>query len=285
MAETAFQTEYRQAFIHGFEDMSSRLRGTTVTHATVKGNTATFLVATSGSATAVTRGANGLIAARPDSLTQTSATLAEYHDLVRKTGFNIFASQGDQKKVMQETTMAVLNRKIDDLIIAQLDTATNDTGTAAPASLDMVAKSKTILGNNFVDLSDEDNLFAVISPGFEAYLMQTKEYASADYVEIKPFGAAQPKKYKRWYGVNWLVHPRLTGSVGAGSTGASEQCFMYHRNAIGHAADKGGLQSFVGYDEEQDYSFARVTIYMGAVLLQNAGVVMMKHDASAYAAS
>ena len=283
MADTAFQREYRQSFIHGFEDMQSRLRSTVTTHSQIKGNEAIFLVATSGSATAVTRGVNGLIAARADSLTQNTCTLAEWHDLVRKTGFNIFASQSDQKKIMQETAMAVLNRKIDDDIIAQLDTLTNDTGTAQKASLDMVAYAKVVLGNNFVDTSDEDNMFAVISPAFNAYLMQIKEYASADYVENKPFVGAS-RKFRRWFGVNWVEHPRLTGSIGAGSTSSSEQCFMYHRNAIGHAVDKDGLQTPVGYDEEQDYSYARVSGYFGSKLLQNAGGVMMKHDGSAYAA-
>ena len=283
MAETAFQTEYRQSFIHGFEDMTSRLRGTVTTHAMIKGNQAVFQVATSGSATATTRGVNGLIPARADSLTQTTCTLAEWHDLVRKTGFNIFASQGDQKKIMQETTMAVLNRKIDDDIIAQLDTATNDTGSALPASLDMVIYAKVILGNNFVDTSDEDNMFAVVSPAFMGYLMQVKEYASSDYVESKPY-VGPARKYRRWMGVNWIEHPRLTNSVGAGGSGSSEQCFMYHRSAIGNAIDKGGLQTPVGYDEEQDYSFARVSGFFGSKLLQNGGIVMMKHDGSAYAA-
>jgi hypothetical protein len=50
-----------------------------VTEAVIKGNTATFLVADSGGATATTRGANGLIVARADDLTQTSATLQEWH--------------------------------------------------------------------------------------------------------------------------------------------------------------------------------------------------------------
>jgi len=79
LADSAFQTEYRQAFIHGFEDMDSRLRKTVTTHTEIKGNAAVFLVATSGSATAVPRGVNGLITARADSLTQTTATLAEWH--------------------------------------------------------------------------------------------------------------------------------------------------------------------------------------------------------------
>ena len=57
----------------------SWLRQTTVTEAVIKGNQATFLVAGSGGATASTRGLNGLITARADSLTQTTATLVEWH--------------------------------------------------------------------------------------------------------------------------------------------------------------------------------------------------------------
>ncbi len=284
MADTAYQTQYRQEFIHGFEDMQTRLRSTTVQEAVIKGNQAVFLVATSGSATAVTRGVNGLIEARADNLSQLTATLAEWHDLVRKTSWNIFASQGDQKRIMQETSMAVVNRKIDDDIITQLDTATNDTGTSATASLDMVVKSKVILGDNFVPVEEEDNMFGLISPAFDGYMMQVTEYASADYVEVKPF-TGPSVRFRRWYGVNWIIHPRLSGSVGAGGAGTTEKCYLYHRNSIGHAVDKSGLKAPVGYHEEQDYSWARVSVFMGSKLLQNAGVVQMKHDASAYAAS
>jgi len=283
MSDTAFQTQYRQEYIHGFEDRQSILRATTIQEAQVKGNQAVFLVADSGSATAVTRGVNGLIPARADNNTQLTCTLNEWHDLVRKTNFNVFASQGDQRRIMQATTMAVVNRKIDDIIIAQLDTATNDTGSAAQASLDMVVYARTILGNNFVDITDEDNMFGLISPAFEGYLMQIPEYASADYVSVMPF-TGPARRFRRWMGVNWMVHPRLTGSVGAGSAGTSEQCFMYHRNAIGCAVNKEGLQTPVGYDGEQGYSWARVSIDMGSKKLQNAGIVMMKHDASGYVA-
>jgi len=283
MPDTAFQTQYRQEFIYGFEDRQSILRATTVQEAVIKGNQATFLVADSGSASAVTRGVSGLIPARADNNTQSTATLQEWHDLVRKTNFNIFASQGDQRRIMQETTMAVINRKIDDTIITQLDTATNDTGSATAASLDMVVYARTILGNNFVDLMDEDNIFGLVSPAFEGYLLQIPEFASADYVESKPL-TGPARRFRRWAGVSWMVHPRLTNSIGAGGSGTSEQCYMYHRNAIGCAINKAGIDSPVGYDAEQAYSWARVSIDIGSVLLQNAGVVMMKHDGSGYTA-
>jgi hypothetical protein len=77
MAESAPQVQYRRELVAEFEEGMSWLRQTTVTEAVIKGNTATFLVAGSGGAAAVTRGINGLIPARADSMTQTSATLVE----------------------------------------------------------------------------------------------------------------------------------------------------------------------------------------------------------------
>lgn len=273
MADSAFQTQYRDEFIAGFEQRQSLVRSTTTTETDIKGNTAVFLVADSGSANATTRGANGLIPARADNLTQNSATLAEWHDLVRRTGFNLYASQGDGRRIMQETTMGVLNRKVDADIIAQLETGTQDTGTAATMSLSLVMYAVAILGNNAVPM--DGNISGLITPGAYAYLMQTKEFANVDYVNNKPF--ENSLTMFRWAGVNWIVHPNLTGK----GTSA-EKCIVYHKSAIGHACDVASIATAVGYDEEQDYSFARASAYMGSKLLQNTGVVIVNHDGSAF---
>jgi hypothetical protein len=275
----AYQTKYRNELILGFEDMQSRLRSTVVTEADVTGNQAIFLVSDSGSATATTRGADGLLVARSDSNTQSTATLAEWHDLVRKNRFNIFASQGNQSLLMQKTTMAVINRKIDDDIIAQLDTATNDLGAATTTTIDLVMKAATILGDNLVDIEEEDKMFALASPGVRGELMQLPEFSSADYVDVKPL-VGSARTYMRWAGFNWIFHPRLTGSVGAGSSGASEKCYFYHSDSIGHAIDKEGMDTAVGYDDEQDYSYCRASTFMGSKLLQNGGIVQFLHDNS-----
>lgn len=275
MADTAYQTQYRDEFIAGFEQRQSLVRQTVTTEAEVKGNTAVFLVADSGSASAVTRGVNGLIPARADNLTQNSCTLAEWHDLVRRTSFNLYASQGDGRRIMQETTMGVLNRKVDTDIITALETGTQDTGTAATMSLSLAMYGLAILGNNSVPM--DGNISCLITPGAYAYLMQTKEFASVDYVNNKPFESGMTMF--RWAGVNWVVHPNLTGK----GTSA-EKCIMYHKSAIGHACDMTSIQTAVGYDEEQDYSFARATAFMGSKLLQNSGVVIINHDGSAFAA-
>ena len=279
MAETAFTTQFRQETIASFEEESSLLGNAVVREAVIKGTTATFLVAGSGGATAVTRGVNGLIPARANDLTQASAALAEWHDLAKVTGFNVFGSQGDQRQIMQRTTLGVINRKIDADIIAQLDAASIDTGSSAVASVALVAKALGYLGNAEVPIQDAENMFGVVTPGFYAYMMQNTEFASGDYVDMKMFSGAI-KRYWRWFGINWIMHPNLTG-VGT----STEKCYIFHRNAIGHAVDTAGLKTAVGYDEEQDYSFCRASVYMGSKLLQNTGIVQVKHDGSAFALS
>ncbi len=278
MASTAFQTIYRQEFVASFEERSSHLRNACTTSANINGNTAVFLVAGSGGASAVTRGVNGLIPARSDDLTQNSCTLAEWHDLPQRTSFNIESSQGDARRIMQESSMGVINRKMDELVIEQLDTATQDTGTSATMSLSLVAKALAILGSAEVPIQEEDNMFGLISPAAYAYLMQIPAFTSADYVDIKPF-AGPMKRYRRWFGVNWIMHPNLTGN---GTS--TEDCYVFHRSAIGLATNK-DIRVAVGTDEEQDYSYVRTSVFMGAKLLQNTGVVNINHDASAYVAS
>lgn len=282
MADTAFQAQYRNEFIAGFEQRQSLLRDAVTTDAIVKGNTGYFLIADSGSASAVTRGVNGLIPARPDNLTQTSATLVEWHDLVRKTSFNIYASQGNQRDIMQKTSMGVINRKVDSDILTTLATATVDTGPSyVTASVGLVLKAKTILGNAGVPW--DGNLWGVISPAFEAYLMQTKEFGNREYLNgSSPLPGADPAwrdrpTVYRWLDVNWIVHPNVSG-VGT----SAEKCFLFHKSAIGHCVDTAGIQTAVGYDEEQDYSYARTTAFFGSALLQNSGVCVMYHDGSAY---
>lgn len=279
MADTAFQIQYRKEAIMGFEQGISLLRSAVTTEVTMKGNQATFLVADSGSATPKTRGVTGLIPARTDNLNQYTATLVEWHDLVRRTSFNIFASQGDGRRIMQMTTRKVMNRKIDSDILTELQNATVTTGNAATASLALVVKAKAILGNAQVDVEELENMFFVASPAFEAYLLQIPEFANSQYVEVKPFNGPA-RRYRQWAGFNWIFHPNISGK------GTSlEYCFAFHRASIGHAVNTGEMQALAGYHEEQDYSWARTTAFMGSKILQNSGIVVVKHDGSAYVGS
>lgn len=280
--DTAFQTMYRQEFIAGFEQHISLLRETVTTEGTITGNTMVFLVADSGAASAVTRGVNGLIPARSDNMTQNSCTLSEWHDLVRKTGFNVFASQGNQRQIMQMTSMGVLNRKIDSQIITELNTGTVAIGSAATLpSVSLFQNARVKLSNASVPW--DSNITLLCQPSFLAYMEQAPEFANAQLVDVKPYAGNTPSwrdkpMMYRWRNALIVEHPNLPGKATT-----AEKNFLYHKTAIGQAADKAGLKTPTGYNEEQDYSWARASMFMGAKLLQNSGVVVITTDGSAYA--
>lgn len=284
MADTAFQTQYRDEFIAGFEQRQSLLRETVTTEAVIKGNQAIFLVADSGAAEATTRGVNGLLTARADNLTQNTCTLAEWHDLVRKTGFNIFASQGNQREIMQQTTMAVMNRKIDDLIIDILDTTTVTMGSTTTIP-DVALFQQAVVKLQNASVPWDSNITLLCQPDFLSYLEEAPEFASAEYVEVRPYAGSdqnaswrdRPMAYK-WRNCLIITHPNLPGKA----TNAAVN-FLYHKSAVGHAINVEGINTDAGYDGEHDYSYARCTAFMGAVMLQTAGVVEIAHDGSARA--
>ncbi|MGI9514633.1 MAG: phage capsid protein [Anderseniella sp.] len=290
MPGAAPMIQYREEMVLAFGQRQSLLKDTTTKESQTKGNQATFLIVDS-SGTTVTRGVGGLIPARDNNNTQTTVTLKEKHDLIEMTGFNIFQSQGDQREIMQINTMSVLNRDIDAAILAQLETGTITTGATATASLTMVQKATTYLMNNGVPW--DGNVFAVISPAFLAYLMTIPTFSSADFVTVKPAvnypgwnamdaktASSMGQGWYEWLGVKWIVSNQI-----AGLGSSSELCFMYHRNAVGHAADAKGMDVAIGYEDKQQLSWSRCSLYHEAKLLQNTGIVQMTHDGSAIVAS
>lgn len=272
--------QFRKDTVAQFEQTQSLLKLTATKETVLQGNQATFLVAGSGTDTAVTRGTNGTIPYGNPTNSQYTATLVEKHAPYELTGFNVFASQGDQVSVMRKASMAVINREIDDTILTELANATQDfPSSAATASLSTINGAVAILGNNNIPVEEEDNMFAVISPAFRAYLYQSTEFANGLYVETKPYGGPVRKMW-RWMGINWIVSSRISG-LGT----SSEKCFLYHRNALGYAINLGEEKITAGYDEKQDTSWSRATLYHSAKILQNTGIVVIAHDGSAYVAS
>lgn len=275
MADSAFQRKYRREFVAGFEKRQSLARHTVTTEIEVNGNEAIFLVADSGDAVAQTRGINGRIQGRPDNLNQFTATLQEWHDKPERTDFNIYASQGDGRRIMQEGSMGVMNRKFDKDIHSALDTGTQtltmtqtNQGTFLADVLDLVV---TLSENNAND--EYDDLFALITPAFRANLQTIKQFSSHDYVKLAAFENVSKSKAFNWNGVNWIVDSALTGVGTATST-----CYIYNKKAVGHACDMERINTVVGYNEEDAYSWARTSAYMGSARLQNTGIVKVTHD-------
>ena len=282
-SRTADMTMYRSEYIAGFERGGSLLRNFVTTEYMKQGASIVFLVADSGSATAVTRGSDGLYPARVNNNNQTTLTLVDKTDLPRMNNFDIFKSQGPQREIMFKTSQSVLGRSVDDQILTALDTGTLGTSSSGSAdALGLFFHAMTILGSNNAGVVQKGDLTAVVSQGFYANMLKTKEFANIEHAEVKRLvnGIPTPMTVDQLAGVNILVH---NGISGVGTT--AEKCFMFHKNAVGHAIDKESFAPEFGYNAEQNYSWVRCSAYMAASKLQNTGIVQMTHDASSYASA
>ncbi len=279
MAVQAAITQFRQETVAQFEQKVSRLRGSTTPEMMKQGLTATFLVSGSNGDTATTRGANGDISYGGPQNSQVNIVLKERHAAKELTGFDVFASQGDQAGGLKRMVQNIMRRDVDLSILAALAAATQDWGTGT-FDLKTVQGAVAILGNNQVDIDEEENMFGVVSPSAWAYMLGISEFANAQYVKIQPFATGAWQMYRRWAGINWIQSPLVTG-VGT----ASELCYIYHRAALGWAGNLTEEKVYAGFEEKQGKSWARAELYHEAGLLQNSGVIKVTHDGSEFVAT
>lgn len=273
------QVIYRDQFVAGFERRESTLRKTVTTDTESRGGAVYFLIASSNNRSAVTRGPNGLIPSTDDLQTQVPVSFAEAHDLQKRTGFDIFRAQANQLSIMQMNGKAVINRKIDDDIIAALGTGTVTLGSIGSMSKTTANQIATKLRNAHAGEDDRGNLFTAVTPACWAYLTDITSFANSLYSSTGgkvEDGIPLADQMAYWMGINWMQH---TGLSGIGTSAAT--CLSWHRAAMGHAIAAGTIDAVIDRNREQDYSYARHSVYHGSQVLQNAGIVKFVHDDSA----
>lgn len=275
------QTVYRDQFIAAFERRDSVLRQAVTTETESRAGSIVFLVASSGASggrSAVTRGPNGRIPGSDDVQTPVTLTFAEDHDKNIKTGFDIFRAQANQLEIMRMNGMAVINRKIDSRILTELATTSVDLSTIGTMNKTVANKIVVKLRNAFVGEDVKGMLYCAVTPAAWAYMTDITSFANADYTETKKVDDGIPVigDWKYWMGINWCEHSGLTG-IGT----STATCLAWHKAAIGHAISPGGIDAYIGRNEEDDYSVVRHTAYNAAKMLQGTGVVKFTHDDSA----
>lgn len=260
------QVLYRDEFVASFEQRQSYLRDSVTTESMIKGSSAVFLV--TGTADSMKeRGVDGLIPAASEVDTQVTISLKEMHHRATVTGYDIFQAQSDRRRILQERGMKAANKEIDDTILTALDatTTTWNSGNAVVLSYPVLVDIITELYENQVD--NDGGITCVWSPKAYARILTFAQATSIDYVNQKPLMDGYQAPF-RFLGAQHIMHPRVPG-VGT----STAKCFVYHKAAIGHALDTAGIKIDVGYNGEHDYSYARHSVYHGAKILQNSGVI------------
>jgi hypothetical protein len=270
---------YKQDFIKAYEVEQATLPPTVRTDSQDRGGSTIFLVSGSGGRTAVTRGPRGLIPPGDNVQSTVTLTFREDHDKVIMTNFNIFRAQASDKQLemMRYQSLAVIHRKQDEIIIDALETGTVTLGTVVPQEvMTAIARASTMLYNAKVGLYTTGNLFAVVTPAVYNYMvLNVPQFTSVDYTGSKKVdkGVPSPTMRTMFMGFEWIVHPDLPGAGTSSSTN-----FIYHKEAVGYAVSTDGVQPFLDYNKEDDYTFRRTTIYHGSVKLQNAGIIKFQFD-------
>lgn len=274
MAYPVTATQYRDEWIHEFQRGETYLKDTVSRETILNGHSSAVWAIAGQSSGMSERGVNGLIPTRNANDRQVSAELKEKHSLENNTSFNVFTSQGGKlREVMQKRSRMDAVREIDDEIIRALSTATNvyNGGTAVTMTLGRMVDIISDLWEGNVD----ERVTFLHTPKSWARLLTMPNFTSSDYVDRKPLMDEAPRPVI--YANAWhMIHNGLPGR-----TGATAQMFVYAKSAIGHAlADGDDIKVAAGYNDEQDYSWDRATIYHRALILQQAGVLKVVHDDS-----
>jgi hypothetical protein len=275
MAYMITKEQYREEWIVSFQRGETPLKNAVSRELMTSGLTAKF--ALQGAAGRMTeRGVNGLIPSRNRTDTQPSITLKEKHSKETQTGFNVFTAPANLREAMQNAGALAAYREIDYTIIDALATATNqyNGGSAITLTHGKIVDALTDIFEN--DVVTSDMITCVWTPKAWGRLLTIPEFKSVDYVADKPLVGYGVDKPKVWMGAVHFMH---NGLPGRGTATASN--FIFAKPAVGHAIASGEIQVAAGYNDEDDYSFSRHTIYDGATILQQSGVIEVITDDTA----
>ncbi|MDQ1080423.1 phage capsid protein [Pseudoroseomonas cervicalis] len=262
-----FESEVHEAY----QRQGSKLRPTVRSKSGVRGASTNFPIVGHGTAAAKAR--NGAVPVMNLAHSNVECFLQDYYagewiDRLDELKVNI-----DERQVVASAGAYALGRKTDELVIAALDTATEEaTGTAAGTTdTDGLTKAKVLLAFEMLgaaDVPDDGNRFAIVGWKQWSDLLQIEEFANTQYIgdDELPWKGTQ---VKRWLGATWMPHSGLTKS------GATRFCYFYHKTAIGHAVAQEVTTDITWHGDRAAF-FVNNMMSQGAVLIDPAGVVRMR---------
>lgn len=227
------------------------------------------------------RGANGDIVYRNTNQSEISVELEEFLGAEDIDNFTAFKSSVDQRKIMYLRVEGAIERKKDDIILAELDGTPNlldegdlpgGSGSAGFVLSRQNAQEVTSLFHEMTVGADGEATALVTIRAF-AYLQAQVEVSSRDYSDDLPL----VKGYKpfRWQGILWMPYAR--GLPGAGTDSA--KCWLFHMSAVAFK-EAGSLSMIVGFDEKHRKYYCNGQEWGASKRLLDDGVLEFLHDDS-----
>lgn len=256
-----------EADVHtAYQQQGSKLQSTVRSKNGIQGASTTFQII--GKAVAGTKTRNGQVPTTGVSHAPVECSLVDYYSGQWVDSLDELKIGHDERKVMAQVGAYALGRKTDELIINALKKATQTVGTATEGlTKDRILKAFTLLNNN--DVPDDGERYGLLSPEAWNQLMNIEEFSNANYVgEAYPFLTGS--ETRKWMGIVWMMHTGLPEST----DGASHDCFIYHKSAIGHASGQ-DIKTDITWHGDYAANFVNNMMSQGACLIDPKGVIKM----------
>lgn len=262
--DAAFVKHFQAEVVTAYQQIGSKLRSTVRSKNNIVGASTTFQVIGKGSATTKTR--NGAITAMSLTHTPVECSLTDYYAGAWVDKLDELKVGHDERRAIAQMGAYALGRKTDDLIIAALNTSTNTIGSAAsPVNLDKATILQAFTKLNTADVPDDGERYALVAPAQWNQLLNIEEFSSANYVgEKTPFIAGCESR--KWLGINWIMHTGLPSDTGI------HTCFIYHKNAIGHAVGM-DIKTDITWHGDHAAHFVNSMMSQGACMIDDTAAV------------
>jgi hypothetical protein len=269
--DQVFSKQFESEVHDAYQRQGSKLRPTVRSKAGVRGASTNFPVV--GHGTAASKARNGAVPVMNLAHANVECFLQDYYAGEWIDRLDELKTNVDERMVVANAGAYALGRKTDELIIAALDSSTNDAVDTAPGTTDSdgLTKAKVLLAFEMLgaaDVPDDGNRFAVVGWKQWSELLQIEEFANSNYIGDAdlPWKGTQ---VKRWLGATWMPHSGLTKS------GNLRFCYFYHKTAIGHAVAQ-DVSTDITWHGDRAAFFVNNMMSQGAVLIDEAGVVRMR---------
>lgn len=254
-----------EAEVHlAFQQTGTKLRSTVRTKNDVKGSSTTFQKV--GKGTASTKARHGLVPVMNLDHTPVECMLSDFYAGDWVDELDELKTNVDERRVVASAGAYALGRKSDELIISELNLATQtvEMGTTGLTKAKILSALE-ILNTN--DVPDDGQRFAVVGVHQWNELLNMKEFSHADYVGDS-YPLLKGTESRKWMGINWIMHNALPFN----GKDDSRACFIYHKNAIGHASGC-DVKTDITWHGERAAHFISNCMSQGAKLIDNSGIV------------
>lgn len=273
--DQSFVKQYESEVHEAYQRRGSLLRGTIRTKNNITGQSTTFQKVGKGSASTKTR--HGVIPPMNIDHTPVECTLADYYagDWVDK--LDELKIQHDERRVTVAAGAYALGRKTDELIIAQLDSAStySDSWDLVDTTLGHLTDAVTTLGARDVPLI-RGEIFGVVSWQLWNKLLQIDAFTRSEYIgdDMPLVGATFRPRV--WMETIWMPHSGLT----INSSTQVRKNFIYSRDAIGHAIGA-EVSTDITWHGDRAAHWVNNMMSQGAKLIDTEGVQQLLVDEDA----